>query len=219
MSAHANPNIITDGLVIALDAADRKSYPGTGTTWKDRSGNEIHGTFEGDPTFDEDYGGSLVFDGSGDYIDFGNQSLIQTDFCISIWLQMTDSNDRYFFSAGYNNTNSILFYTQGIWLNSYQTDGRLPGNPDSTLNTIRNFTVTRTGSTASFYQNGVFKFSLSYSGNIATSVPYTLGWAVPRNKSTAYFKGNCYAFHMYDKGLTAEEVLQNYNATKDRFGL
>ena len=66
MSAHANPDIVTDGLVLCLDAADKKSYPGSGTTWTDRSGNGNNSTLTNGPTFDSANGGSIVFDGSDD---------------------------------------------------------------------------------------------------------------------------------------------------------
>ena len=67
MSANANPDIVTDNLVLCLDAGDRKSYPGTGTTWTDRSGN-ANGTLINGPTFNSANSGSIVFDGSNDSV-------------------------------------------------------------------------------------------------------------------------------------------------------
>ena len=68
MSTLQSGHIITDGLVIALDAANTKSYPGSGTTWSDLSGNSNNGTLTNGPTFNSGNGGSIVFDGTNDYI-------------------------------------------------------------------------------------------------------------------------------------------------------
>jgi hypothetical protein len=64
MSSSSGPDIITNGLVLSLDAANRFSYPGSGTTWTDRSGNGNNGTLVSSPTFSGGNGGSLGFNGS-----------------------------------------------------------------------------------------------------------------------------------------------------------
>ena len=61
-------NIVKDGLVLDLDAAKKDSYPGTGTAWNDISGNRNNGTLTNGPTFNSSNGGSIVFDGTNDYI-------------------------------------------------------------------------------------------------------------------------------------------------------
>jgi len=68
MAVGYNPRIVTDGLVLALDAGNTKSYPGSGTTWTDLSGNGNTGTLTNGPTFDSANGGSIVFDGTNDYV-------------------------------------------------------------------------------------------------------------------------------------------------------
>ena len=67
MAFSYSPKIVTDGLVFAVDAANKKSYPGSGTTWTDLAGSN-DGTLTNGPTFDSGNGGSIVFDGSDDYI-------------------------------------------------------------------------------------------------------------------------------------------------------
>ena len=74
MALSHSPRIVTDGLVLCLDASDPQSYSGSGNTWSDRSGNGSNGTLTNGPTFDSDNKGSLVFDGVNDYINFGNPS-------------------------------------------------------------------------------------------------------------------------------------------------
>src|SRR6056300_389186 len=79
MALSHSPKIVTDGLVLCLDAADPKSYSGSGTTWTDRSGNGNNGTLTNDPTFDSAIGGSLVFDGSDARVECGSDSSIDID--------------------------------------------------------------------------------------------------------------------------------------------
>jgi hypothetical protein len=72
MAGSSGPDLVQNGLVLALDAADKNSYRGTGTTWSDLSGNNNTGTLTNGPTFNGGNGGSIVFDGVDDYADFGN---------------------------------------------------------------------------------------------------------------------------------------------------
>jgi len=72
MSLLHSPKIVTNGLVLCLDAASRKSYPGTGNVWRDLSGNGNDGTLTNGPTFSSANRGSIVFDGTNDYINMGN---------------------------------------------------------------------------------------------------------------------------------------------------
>ena len=69
MAFNYSPKIVTDGLVFAVDAANKKSYPGSGTTWTDLAGSN-DGTLTNGPTFDSGDGGSIVFDGTDDYVEF-----------------------------------------------------------------------------------------------------------------------------------------------------
>ena len=68
MSTKYSPKIVTDGLVLCLDAANSKSYPGSGTSWNDLSRNNNTGTLTNGPTYTSSFGGSSVFDGTNDYV-------------------------------------------------------------------------------------------------------------------------------------------------------
>ena len=97
------PNIIKDGLVLTLDASSQRSYPGSGTTWYDLSGNGNNGTLTNGPTFDSGNGGSIVFDGTNDYVNgpttnsvIGNNiSLIS----LSAWVKITGTGAAYLFNC------------------------------------------------------------------------------------------------------------------------
>ena len=91
MATSYSPKIITDGLVLCLDAGDGKSYSGSGTTWTDRSGNGYNGTLTNGPTFDSSNGGNIVFAGD-DYVDCGLSSFQPTEMTLSVWVKKTTSN-------------------------------------------------------------------------------------------------------------------------------
>ena len=74
MGAFAGPEIAESGLVLALDAGNLKSYPGSGTTWTDLSGGGNTGTLTNGPTYSSANGGSLVFDGTNDYISLSSSN-------------------------------------------------------------------------------------------------------------------------------------------------
>jgi hypothetical protein len=102
MASIGGPNIVTDGLVLALDAANTKSYPGSGTVWKDLSGNGNNGTLINGPTFDTGNLGSIEFDGVDDWTSFGNILNTGTsDFTISAWVKST--------STATGNNNGIVY--------------------------------------------------------------------------------------------------------------
>ena len=85
-------NIVTDGLVLNLDASMLASYPKTGTTWNDISGNEKNGTLTNDPTFNSENGGSIAFDGSNDYIEISPNGTTSgfnvQSFTIDMWVKV-----------------------------------------------------------------------------------------------------------------------------------
>jgi hypothetical protein len=90
---YANGKIATNGLILALDSGDRNSYSGSGTSWTDLSGNGNTGTLTNGPTYSSTNGGSIVFDGSNDYIDLGNKTLgveLQ-DKSACVWIYQTTS--------------------------------------------------------------------------------------------------------------------------------
>ena len=91
------PHIATDGLVLYLDAANIKSYPGSGTTWSDLSGNNNSGTLTNGPTFSTGSLGSIVFDGTDDYLNIPDSTAMQVGdvFTINAWIFPTNLNARY----------------------------------------------------------------------------------------------------------------------------
>jgi hypothetical protein len=89
MGFYRGPHIVTDGLILSLDAANNKSYPRSGTTWNDLSGNGNNGTLVNGPTFSSANGGSIVFDGTNDVV---STTLVQTfvnELTVETWYRGT----------------------------------------------------------------------------------------------------------------------------------
>ena len=216
--AHS-PSIVTDGLVLCLDAANTKSYPGSGTTWTDISGRGNIGTLTNGPTFSSDNLGNIVFDGSNDYVSIPNVTLSKN---CSILFWFKDNNpgnwdDIFTFQTGVDGTASRLEKHGNI---AYQYNWYMGGFVSSTV--LFNHTGTKydfislvfDDTNATCYQNAV-QTAQSASSDFASASVIHFG----RRLTSQYWRGNIAQVSIYHRPLTATEVLQNYNATKGRFGL
>ena len=227
MSAHANPNIITDGLVIALDAADRKSYPGTGTTWKDRSGSDYNGSKISAPAFSSDFGGVFVFDGTDDGFSLSNvPQVFNGSVTFEGWFYFEDSGVRDILFGSYNESGTKVNFERSssnnlrLWWNNgtnniYSSNNTVPSDQWCYVTMIRN----KEAGKFQFYVNGELDTEPTVSSaDIATvATPFRLGRDT--RDGTTCLNGKISNFKLYSKALTPEEVLQNYNATRGRFGL
>jgi hypothetical protein len=224
MGVYGGLDIITDGLVLALDAGSKKSYPGSGTTWKDLSGNGNTGTLTNGPTFNSVNGGSIVFDGVNDYINFGNvPSVTLTGSSVSLesWVNYNLSQQDWkgiIYKANGNSTGYQLFIDSGerVAFGIITTTGFLRPNAGFTLpaNAWHHVVGSYDGSNMRIYVNGILYNTTAKSGNILAS---TTNLFVGMSFTSEEFPGYISVARIYNKGLTATEVLQNYNATKSRF--
>lgn len=221
--------IVKDGLVLHLDAGKRDSYPRQGTTWYDLSGNGNNGIISGS-TFSPDNNGSFVFDGVDDYISMGTRNLIQTDFTINIWYKLNSNavKEHFIFSNNYGITPGLLITSDDAGtgvasVKAWYHSGSVTGYTlHSSLNAtqINNITLTRNGSTNVPYVKGVEITSQIFTNStFLGSGLYELGYSTIRNKSTAYMQGNIYAAQIYNRALTSQEILQNFNALRGRYGI
>jgi hypothetical protein len=232
---HNGPNIITDGLVLALDAANVKSYPTTGNTWKDLSGNGNNGTLLNGVGYNNGNGGSLVFDGVNDYVTGSYFINAGSNFSVFAWVRPGAINIRNGIvgnSYPYNSRQGFFLATAtnyGGTLNTFfisigsDVAFRTAANNSLTLN-VWNYiggTVTNGGQDIKLYVNGI---ETSYRGGIlsAGTITYSTNQFLIGGRYSAsleIFRGNIAGVQIYNKILTSTEVLQNYNATKSRFGL
>ena len=219
--------IVSTGLQLHLDAGDTASYPGTGTTWTDLSGNGYNGTLVDGVDFDNANGGSLVFDASNDYVSLP-KIITTTDFTVCQFIrQNSDTTDegwtfeQYDGGAGrliinthnLNSTQVFRFFIGGVALYS-----------STVINSGQTYFITysRSGSTAKIYINGILDATTTSMPSVAIAdTTSAIGGSKAGNpwKGQYEFIGNIYNTTVYNKALTDAEVLQNFHATKDRFGL
>lgn len=215
--------IATQGLVLMLDAAKRDSYPGTGTSWNDISGNQNNGTLVNGPTFNSANFGSIVFDGTNNYVNLGTASLnIVRDITVSFWAKITKNGAIEIFNKGYNIPDYGIFIAKlPTNVLSFQSINVGTVNTNYTVTeNITNFTLVRNNTNCSWYINGVLDVSKTVlSGNIVQS--NLKEWRIGSNFDEArpFFGGEIYYFLVYNTPLSPQQVLQNYNALKNRFGL
>ena len=224
--ASTGNNIQTEGLVGYWDAAYKKSYPGSGTSWNDLTSNQNNGVLVNGPTFDSNDGGSIVFDGSDDYITIAQTSgdFSQNPMTTEHWVKFDA------FNAG----GDMLLMDRTVWNGTTGIETYILGSPKVVA--VRGSGVTKhdgsvTISTGTWYQICiVFSGTTAYiyiNGQLDTSG--TIGQVqnsshamhvgnYPSNNSYN-FDGNWANLLIYNKALTAGDVLQNFNAQKDRFGL
>jgi hypothetical protein len=231
------PNIVINGLVLYLDAANPKSYISGSTTWNDISRSGNNGTLINGPTYSSDNGGSIVFDGIDDYVtNIGTTStfsFIQNTavFTLNVWVKPSIlGTAMYFMGNNDGTTGSKGFYlgklsNDRLWLAvTYGVSGQFvisyqPSNYFTDTNWV-NVTVSSNGSEATAYKNGV-----QFGSSSSTIINFSTGdsqrtLAVGRvNNLGSYWNGNIATAQIYNRALSASEVLQNYNAIKSRFGI
>ena len=234
MAYQNGPRIVTNGLVLCLDAGNSKSYAGSGTSWTDLSGNGNNGTLTNGPTFSSSNKGGIVFDGTNDYVNCGAGS--STDFnglknmTVSAWLYPT--------AATATNSNVISKVWQ--WYMNFHTDRKIRfgfyhtggatvayTNTALTLNAWYYSCWTYNGTSCIAYINGISDNSFAMTNNLNYGAPYSASCNVLigaeanfcSSPETRYFAGRIASAQIYNRALSASEVLQNYNATKGRFGL
>ena len=225
MAGFSGPNIVENGLVLALDAADKNSYKGSGTNWKDLSGNSYNGTLTNGPTFSNTNGGVINFDGTDDYVDCGNVLASLTNLTLECFVKFGTQSTSYngIISKTLSNANGYEIRTAGYTSTTTTAQFRYVGdNGSPDFGALTNgiwYHLTATGILGSqlVYINGSIYNSGTYAGtpsaNSNSLVIGKLAYAgLYANMSMGYAR-------IYNRALTATEVLQNYNATKTRFGL
>jgi hypothetical protein len=227
----ANGKIVTDGLVLCLDAADQTSYPTTGTTWFDLAGSN-NGTLTNGPTFSgTGASSSIVFDGTDDVVSVnGNASInLPGDYTVEVWVNTntisTSPSVKVITSKWNTDPKSMYigFFPSGF-LSHYRTlannthyNATFAINASDFINKWNQVVGITSGSTIQIWCNGVLKDSVSWPG--VASVPDTPLFIGGLGGGTQPFSGKISSEKIYNRALSAQEVLQNYNAQKARFGI
>jgi hypothetical protein len=224
-------NIVTNGLTLYLDSANKDSYPGTGTTWYDLSGNGYNGTLTNGPSFlSNQNGGILDFDGVDDYTSLGSSaaSLIQGKTAVTIGiffkLDVLDTLRGLIGTLNYFCGGNLGLVARGDVLTFYNDTGTCYDVGISSFVETGKWIYavgTYDGTTTRIYgiKDGTLSQSSGTSKSGATNT-FTSDFIVIGNQYSSYFtNGQCGTAFVYNRVLSQEEILQNYNATKTRFGL
>jgi hypothetical protein len=221
MTISYGPSIVTSGLVLALDAADRNSYPGSGTTWTDLTGRGNNGTLTNGVGYNSNNMGSLSFDGVDDYVDCGKTAtqfgVYDADYTFDAWVYPTNlSGDKTMFGTDTGVVRGglhLVFRNGAIYQGHYESDFAAGS---ATLNVWNNITYVyvKSSSLASIYKNGIFQGSGSIGSFIGTTNILIGRWL-----GGNYFIGTGSNYKIYNRALTAAEIQQNFNATRSRFGI
>jgi hypothetical protein len=238
MSSYGGANIVTDGLVLMLDAANVRSYSASSTTWFDLSGNRYASSLTNGPAYNSENGGSIMFDGTNDYAKTNTTlNLSNTDkISVEVWLKFTATSLQVIaeHSTNFNANNAFLMDINEIGgTGSFQFGDKGPqGYNISYTKTGFNdgkwhcFTSTsdRTQSATQqikIYADSVLDTTLSdaYRADITSSYSNYDLYLATRAGTSFFYSGSISSIKIYNRILTPEEVLQNYNATKSRYNL
>jgi hypothetical protein len=237
-------NIVTNGLVLFLDANNTNSYPGSGTSWYDLSGNGNTGTLTNGPTFSSANGGSILFDGTNDYtittLNATPLLNISSQLTIDVWIKSTTlanaSHGDGIISKGTSSDNNSSIYELLLvsdLTKSYPffriytstTYSHNPSNIPIELNNIYNVVCTYDGVNMKIYINGQISGTQSSASGTLQSNTQQLCIGVRHpllfnvNSFDSWFNGNVYSTKIYNRALSATEALQNFQATRTRFGV
>jgi hypothetical protein len=218
MGLKHHPRIVTNGLIMFVDAANTRSYSGTGLTVNGLVGG-IGGTLVNGVGFGTTNNGFFIFDGTNDYINFGNSSALQqSSGTLSAWAKASSPG------AGYRGIIAKqgaygLFYTDSV-LVAYDWAADTPRSTGINIadNTWKNVVLTYQSGVSNgtrIYINGVSVLTTTIT--IQSQVANLFGGAEANANQFAFCQVS--SFKMHNRALIASEVLQNYNATKRRYGL
>jgi hypothetical protein len=237
-STSVSGGVVIDGLILALDASVSRSYPGSGNTWFDLSGNSNDGTLTNSPVYDSANGGIFILDGTSEYIQFPTSVSASlngiSSASLSIWVRLNSGsngagNSGIIQLSGHTNSNGNLYYytdasrVGGIWLDVFRTDRVFTGDWQPTFSGTdwHNLTVTATAGTNGWkmYLNGILRFQTTGQSQISVSSSNFGGVRLGQNSNSRHIRGRFGSIQIYNRALTASEIQQNFIATRSRFGI
>ena len=227
MSAHGGPDIITDRLILALDAASNKSYPRSGNIWYDSSNNRNNFTLLDGFAFDSSNMGSFFFNGGYAYLqstpilNFGTG-----DFSVSFWINSSGQYADYpaIFSASsgwYLNTFKISMVAGDNQRVGFEHNGgsSFTSTFELVFNTWYHVAIFRKSGVFYMYINGILNNSVGDANAVNLGDGGTVIGGGNWDGESGFFHGKLNGFCVYNRALSPTEILQNYNATKSRFFL
>ena len=219
-------DIISDGLVFNLDAANRACYPKTGTDAFNTIDTSNTGSLKNGLQYVPDrHGGSFEWDGSDDYIILNEKFFPQTytsfTYCafvefFSVAASSQIINDR---DGSGDGVSFLMSKPSGAKLYASLNSGNVVGSTALSINQVYHASITYDGQTAKIYLDGVEDGSSETSQTFNTTTNPTIGVRSFNIGSASVARMYLYHICSYNRALSAAEVLHNYNALKSRFGL
>lgn len=227
------PQTITNGLIVALDIADRNSYSINSTSWNDLSGNGYNGVITNGPVYNGENCGSLLFDGTDDFVNLNQKfNFSQTgQFSVELVIKFSSHSDKAAAAAGIVGKGHYYDNSWDIWLwNDHKISFETTGNPTRqglvylntpvlNLNTWYHYIATYNNGAKAIYLNGDPAGTQSYGG--PGDFNNTNDVYIARRFGDSYrsLRGNLPLVKIYNRQLSAIEATQNFNALRGRFGL
>jgi hypothetical protein len=225
MGIDYNNIIVSDGLVFYIDAANPRSYSGTGLTANGLVGG-IGGTLINGVGFTSSNNGSFIFDGSDDGMYFSTYNFSTGDFTMEVWLKLNayppfansaiianrnQSDDGWLFDINSNQKARLYFQNNNGTAYTIETLDVI------NLNQWINLTAIRSNTSLSFYRNTIFQSSTSFPSNYNINSPISNDYIGRYQSSNGFLSANISKIQYYNRALSAQEIQQNYNATKGRY--
>jgi hypothetical protein len=226
----ARTGIVTNGLVLHLDASIPESYPLSGTSWFDLSGNGRTGTLTNGPIFNSGNGGSIVFDGVDDYTQIPIPTTSTTNVTIEVWVEVILGTNGAFFKVG----DGCNGYAMGIGSTVFSEAGN---NVIGLFPCVRWIStgvsygssgwkhcvmVLNASSVPTFYINGTTIGTFTGSGPATPTNSMFLSRNFgdePEGASVRAYNGKISGTKFYNRALSTTEITQNFNATRTKFGV
>ena len=219
MALAHSPSIATNGLALYLDAANIKSYPGTGTAWNDLSGNARNATINGTVSFTSNY---FSISSDSTYISLSNSGLVPrtNDFTYSTWIYFnsTDSVDTIFENGSWTDTLLFRFETNQF---TVYAEGALRGTIAWTpvTGSWLNIVLRRASNTVSCYINNVLT-GTPFSMNLDIDLANPNLWLMRSQHTTGQWtNGRISTFSIYNSALSDVQIGQNFNALRGRYSI
>jgi hypothetical protein len=212
--------ITQQGLIMHLDASDVNSYPGSGATWTDLSGNGNDGTLQNEVSFTADFNGTMNFDGINDYIstpvDADLQVMPSTTW--TGWIKPSGGSGWHIvFGMEDGGWDRFLILENATTFALGHTGGRWSPGPNANYNSWQHVAVIYDSGTMRFYLNGSEYTTLINEGSHSSLGTFTIG--SNQNGGGNRYKGKIAQVSVYDRVLSAAEINFNFNLNKNKYGL
>jgi len=242
ISEFYNIGLVTSGRVFHVDAGIATSYPGSGTTWTDLSLSATNATLINSPTYSTSGGGSIIYNGVNNYANIGNVASLQFErtsaFSIYTWIKHTYTGAGVNIISKQQNSGAYIGWGFGSslrasvpYLEFFLYNGSVAGNavvvdyPSMYSDGVwMNICITYSGNSSSsgvtLYRNGAAVTGTVYGSSIGLTINTTTAAQMPgRGGTGTLWPGSMGNAIIYNRVLSAAEVLQNFTAQRFRFGI